>query len=137
MDIQSKIESAFSFNDPAWHPFPRKVHSELNLASNELWHNTDTKAGALICPLGDRRPEFIVSKAGLDYLHDAKQKGKITEGYVVLSRWTDAGREVAKVTLVADIVSALKDIMPNQGRGLYGPFYWLQADGTSSDQAPF
>ena len=138
MNVQhSQIETTFSFDDPNWRPFPRNVQRDLNLASNELWFNSDTKAGALICPLADRYPDFICSKSGLDYLHNAKQDGKITEGYVVLARWNDAGRIVVRVTPIDDVVAALKGITPNQGKGSYGPFYWLKRDGASADEAPF
>src|SRR6476620_11764046 len=92
------------------------------------------RAVGIICPLADKYPEFICCKAGLDYLHNAKLQGKITEGYVVLSHWNDAGRSVDSVTPVADVVAKLKGTTPNQGRGRFGPFYWLTADGSSSDE---
>jgi hypothetical protein len=125
----------FSFEHP-WHPFRRKGY-DANLASNELWHNTETNAGALICPMGDRRPEFIIAKSGLDYLHNAKKEGRITEGYVVLVKWTDRERIVVSVIPVDEEVAALKNTTPNQGRGLYGPYYWVEEDGTSGDDVPF
>jgi hypothetical protein len=139
LNLYPKFEEpkmSFSFEDPNWRPFPRRGY-DANLASNELWHNISTKAGALICPRGDRRPEFIVAKSGLDHLRNAKRDGKITEGYVVLVEWTDTGRVIASVTPVDDAIATLKNVTPNQGRGLYGPYYWLTADGISADETPF
>ncbi len=139
MNIQSRIENtAFSFDNSAWRLFPKKKRDQLGLASNELWANTETKVGALVCPKATKYPEHALSASGLAYLADAVQSGKIPAGIIVLSRWDGTKRAVVAEIPVADMIAAVAGRTPRDGS--FGPYFWLNADGTPYDddgEVPF
>ena len=107
---------AFSFADPAWRPFPREKQRELNLASCELWQNSATKSGALVCRKANKYPQYPLSKSGLDYLLAAVRAGKLESGWVVLAGWEGSQRIPINILYVLDVVETLKDITPTKDR---------------------
>ena len=132
MNILPSIDT-FSFADPAWRQFSRKAQQELGLASNELWANNVTKSGALILRRANKFPRYPVSKRGLEYLANAIQTGKIVKGFVVLADWQGSERVAIKIMEVADVVEALKGVVPQEGP--FGRYYWLNPDGTPFDDS--
>jgi hypothetical protein len=118
----------FSFEDRAWQRFPQKTHDQLRLASNDLYHHSAAKIGALVAK-GAKYAEIAVSKSGLDYLWAAVRGGKISRGIVALARREDGGRPVVTKEMdVADVVESVKDIPPREGD--WGQYWWFYADGT-------
>jgi hypothetical protein len=119
---------AFSFDDPRWKRFPQKTHDELGLVGNELFGNKSGKAGALVCSPSNKYPEVAVSKTGLDYLAAALQRGDITSGEVVFYEWEGRKRVIVETLNVVDVVAALKNTPPREGR--FGQYWWFNRDGT-------
>jgi hypothetical protein len=118
----------FDFNDLHWRMFPPRTHQELGLASNELWYNDLTKTGALVGYQSTRYPETAISKAGLDYVHERLQEGKIPNAIVVLARREGQRSIKVRELDINDVVASLERIPPRDGE--FGPYWWFYSNGS-------
>jgi hypothetical protein len=122
--------STFSFSDPNWRQVARGPLDALRITPNELWFNASTNAGALIVRQSGQWPEYALGQAGLDYVHNAEREGRIREGITV---------QVQRDGIVGTIKSVTKMVADLNGRpprdGPFGPYWWINADGTPN--APY
>ena len=82
------------------------------------WINDHPKFAALVAWRSD--PDFSVSKTGLEYGHDAEQKGWIKEGYVLLlQKGKDGKNEFVNVKRVGDVMKILSGVPTRLGDGEY------------------
>jgi hypothetical protein len=122
--------STFSFGDPNWRPIAKETVDKLHVTPNELWFNGTTKAGALVVKQSGQYAEYAFSKAGLDYVHKAELEGRISAGITV---------QVQRDGIVGTIKPVTKMVADLNGRpprdGPFGPYWWINADGTPN--APY
>jgi hypothetical protein len=81
--------------------------------------------------------KVAVSKAGLDYLAAAVERGEhITSGEVVFYESYNRSTLYILRMNVVDVVERLKGVAPREGK--YGPFWLFYHDGTPEDSdVPF
>jgi hypothetical protein len=123
----------FSFTDSNWYPFPQARNDAIGASPNQLWANNSTKAGALVVKKSPKYAEYALSKAGLDYLHDAEQAGKVT-GIVVFAAWIMGKLTVVKIKSVAEVVAALDNTGLREGP--FGLYWWVDLDSTFAPPRP-
>jgi hypothetical protein len=131
----------FNPNDANWSMFAPTQTKALAIHPNQLWHNNNTNAGALVVTKSSKYEEYAVSKAGIDYMLAADRAQKVT-GYVVLLRWQEGKLTVVASKPIAAVAAALADIPPRDGP--FGPYWWVRADLTpdgarvlNDDDRPF
>jgi hypothetical protein len=120
--------------DINWRMFAEERTKALGIWPNQLWHHRTNGSGALIVKKSQRFNEYPLSKAGLDYVVDAVQSGKITAGFVGLRN----GRgEIVTCKNVLDVASLVQNAVPRDGP--FGQYWWVRADLTldSRDETPF
>jgi hypothetical protein len=123
-------DSTFSFTNPNWRPFSKENLDTLHVTPNELWFNASTNSGALVVRQSGQYAEYALSKAGLNYLLDAVQVGKLTTGNMVLVKRDGI---VVLIKPAAQMVADLNGRAPRDGP--FGPYWWINADGTPN--APY
>jgi hypothetical protein len=136
----TQVQGEVTFNfyaDRSWHPFNPQKLTDLGINGNVIWHNSDLNVGALVVRRSAKYAEFAVSKAGIDYVFEAEQAGRIRCGFLVLLE--QEGKMVCAVS-VGQIITALDGVPPREGS--LGPHWWFNQDGTphsrgTSDDVPF
>jgi hypothetical protein len=61
---------SFSFKK-GWRPFSTDRTKTIGCWPNQLWANTDAKAGALVITKPEQYAEYPINQIGLKHLHDA------------------------------------------------------------------
>lgn len=118
-----------TFSDPSKYSWASKKRKIAKFwFPNSLGVHKATNTGYLV---GWRSPEgvdFSLSKAALEYLSDAKNKKKITQGYVLLMEGSESepGDLVSRLT-VYEVMVRTKGIGTQDGR--WGKYWWVDADG--------
>ena len=120
----------FSYSDPNCRQIAKEHCDRLRITPNELWFNTSTNVGALIVKQSGQYAEYALSKAGLDYLLRAEQEGRIPAGIIVLVQRDGI---VGTIKPVTKMVADLNGRPPREGP--FGPYWWINADGTPN--APY
>jgi hypothetical protein len=107
------------FTDPAWHQFSFQLGKEIGAYPNRLFHNADTKCGAIVAFRGNS-DSWAVNEAAINYLSDAVRDGRIDKGFVILAT---RPKTVVSVMEIEEVKKLLKGMTPRDGD--FGRYWWL------------
>ena len=113
------------FSNPAWRlsnavAYPNQL--------GRLDHDGTTIGAVVVMRREGRGQDFALGVAGLRYILEAEQKGRISEGHVVLAHGLNGNN---RPTFIASeraqvVDERLRDHAPWEGK--LGPYWWITAD---------
>jgi hypothetical protein len=114
-----------NLHDPRWRDFSPEKTRELGIAPNKLFWNAVDKHGALVVQQNKRYAQYAVSQTGLKYLAAAQDEDRITSGFLILVR---ASLEPVYETPILTFAATVAHVTPRDGQ--FGPYWWVNSDGT-------